>query len=705
MPSKTELFLDRATAGLATDPELRLDVQAELRTHIEDKQTELGGEDHADEAVASLGEVVELAEEVAAANQRRLGGRVLARRLLRFALVPAAILCALCFSGLREVLYARRLGASLEGDLTRSSPLPGWLDRLRKLSQQEQLLLHGDPDRRGTDRFRTLWEQNPTNAVYYADYITRVQDDFSLADERKLAALAEARTVDPENSRYPLLASIIQLRAAAEYDTLKGDDGNVAAYALEPKDRPALDRAMADLLAAAGLPVYRCYHLEMLRERQAALGPPDRLLDTVQRTAIAAAVLLPDLQQVRGAARYAMAYAELLISEGRGEEAVPYLEIPERLARHVAKDSFCLIEMLVSHALKSMAQERVPLLLRQIGHETQAQATETRLQAVSQPMRQWRESQTQSNPEMAELLNRYAGVMAGMLLPALGGQDAVGLAPRLAISRRLEFVVMTGAITGLVGLLLVVAMIVCLVISLRWRLTLGAQSAPLLLLPSWRDMLRFILLGVVLPFAVFLVWTRWLPFSGHAYNVKYAGHRAAAEFVALILALLLIPGWLASRAFRRRCLELELPPPPRLAGLLHWPLAVVGLGLLIGFAVPLGSETQPGLRMVLGSGALAALVLLVLVGLGLFSSRQHGRTIGTLSRSLIPVFATAILILGLVVQPILRHRERRLLRADTIFWMGDKPGFTYIETELVNRLRQKTLDAMAKHPLPPPAGD
>lgn len=705
MPSKTELFLERATAGLATDPELRLDVQAELRSHIEDKQTELGGGDHADEAVASLGEVVELAEEVAAANQRRLGGRVLSRRLLRFALVPAAILCALWFSGLREILSVRQIEALLNGNLLESRPLPGWLDRSRKLSRQEQVLLDGDPTRNGADRFRTLWEQNPTNAVYYADYITRVQDDSSLTDERKLAELAEARTVDPTNSRYPLLASIIQLRAAAEYDTLKGDDGKVAAYVLKPKDRPALDRVMADLLAASGLSAYRCYHLEMLRERLAVLGPPDRLLDTIERTAIAASVLLPDLQHIREAARYSMAYAELLIAEGRGEEAVPYLVIPERLARHVTKDSFCLIEMLVSNALTSMAQERVPHLLRQIGHEPQAQTVETRLQAVSQPMRQWRESQKQPNPEMTELLNRYAGGLAGMLLPALGGQDAVELAPRLATSRRLEFVVMTEAVTGLVGLLLVVAMFVCLVISLRWRLTLGAQSAPLLLLPSWRDMLRFILLGVILPFAVFLVWTRWLPFSGHAYSMKYAGHRAAAEFVALLLALLLIPGWLASRAFRRRCLELELPPPPRLAGFLRWPLAVVGFWLLIGFAVPLGSEMQPGLRMVLGSGALAALVLLALVGLALFSSRRHGRTIGTLSRSLIPVFATAILILGLVVQPILRHRERHLLRADTIFWLGDEPGFSNIEAELTNRLRQETLDAMAIYPLPPSIGD
>lgn len=705
MPSKTELFLERATAGLASDPELRLDVQAELRSHIEDKQTELGGEDHTDEAVASLGEVVELAEEVAAANRRRLGGRVLARRLLRFALVPAAILCALWFSGLRDVLYARRLKASLDGDPTRSSPLPGWLDRSRKLSQHEQLLLYGDPDRQGAESYRTLWERNPANAVYYADYITRVQDAFSLTDERKLAALAEARTVDPENGRYPFLTAMIQLREAAEYKAIEGDDGKTASYALEPGDRPALDRAMTDLLAAVWLPVYRCYHLEMLRERQAALGPPDRLLDTVQRTAIAAAVLLPDLQQVRGAARYAMAYAELLIAEGRGEEAVPYLEIPERLARHVTKDSFCLIEMLVSHALTRMAQEQAPHLLRQIGHEAQAQAAETRLQAVSQPMQQWRESQTQFNPEMAELLNRYAGVMAGMLLPALGGQDAVDLAPRLATSRRLEFVVMTEAITGLVGLLLVAAMTVCLVISLRWRLTLGAQSAPLLLLPSWRDMLRFVLLGVILPFAVFLVWTRWLPFSGHAYSMKFAGHRAAAEFVALLLTLLLIPGWLASRAFRRRCLELELPPPPHISKLLRTPLTIAGLGLLIGFAIPGGFGMQPGLLVVQGSAGIALLVFLALVGLGLFSSRRHGRTIGTLSRSLIPVFATAILILGLVVQPILRHRERHLLRADTILWLGDEPGFTNIEAELTNRLRQGTLDAMAKHPLPPPTGD
>jgi len=58
----------------------------------------------------------------------------------------------------------------------------------------------------------------------------------------------------------------------------------------------------------------------------------------------------------------------------------------------------------------------------------------------------------------------------------------------------------------------------------------------------------------------------------------------------------------------------------------------------------------------------------------------------------------ATLILSVAAQPILQAQERHLLRADEILWTGDEPGFTRMETELVQRLRKATLKAMAENP-------
>jgi hypothetical protein len=712
MTQKIDTFLDRATTGLASDPELRLDVQAELRSHIEDKTAELGGEEHADEAVACLGEVVELAEEVSAANQRRLGWRNLARHVLRFGLVPVAVVCAFWFSGWRQIHAVRAYQKHYRSNILQL-PVP----EESRLPRYERLLFYGDSSREGVFRYRTLWEENPTNRVYYADYITHLVEcgrvpvhpaEFCSLKEEKalerratLAEYAEAQKVDPLNSRYPMLAAMYQASAAAELDVQEPSESKKRTWDLKISDRAALDQAMADLVAAAKLPEYRRHRAQVMEERLAVFGRPRCLVDFFRWFGVASSTLLPDLQRVRESARFSIAYARLLVAEGHPEKAGPFLQLPEILARKVTGDTSFLIDYLVSQALFHIARENVPDVLRQIGHDKEAQATEARLDAVLQPMEQWNRRRHGPTPDLDKLLDERAGVFATMLLPALGGLDVADLAPRLAASRRMELAFAAEIVTGLVGLLLVVAMIVSLAVSFRWRIALGRQSAPLLLLPSGRDLCRFVLLGVVLPFAVFLAWTRWLPFSGQAYSFKYAGHRVTAEFVALLVTLLVLPSWLALRAFRRRCAELELPLPPRL----HWAIRglfpLAGLLLVAVFLVPPGASIVRASAVVAAaSGGVVALAVLGIVALSLFVARQHGRTVGTLSRSLIPVFAVAILLLSAGAMPLLRLRERQLLGADTILGVTGSPGFSQIENQLTTRLRQETLQAMAENPMP-----
>jgi len=705
MKAKIDTFLDQVTTGLAADPELRLDVQAELRSHVADKADELGGEEHAAEAIAAFGEVVELAEEMSEANRRRLGWRGLARRILRFGLVPAAVVCAFVFSDFSMGLVMRQLTIFSDGTAGNATSRPfAWLQRVPKRSENERLVLNGDSTRTGADRYRTLWERHPTNRVYYANYITEILAHQPASDSEKLLTeLAHAPTVDPDNGRYPFLAALSRATTAAELlDTkLVEGQGPLKAYTLKLLDRPALDRAMVDLLAAVNMPRHHCYHWDMLQERVDLLGTPLCLLDTIERAAIAAAVLLPDMARARNAARYSLAYAQLLIDGKRSEEAIPFLGISETLGRSAARESFCLIEMLVSSALLEAAQSIVPRTLREIGHAAEAEATERRLAAVGEPMREWREARKRPTHGLDRLLTQRAGVLSAMLLPALGWQDTTGLAEKLENGRRLEFTALTKAIVSLLGFLLLGTMLICLAVTLRWRFALGSQAAPLLLLPSWRAMARFALLGVVVPFVVFLAWTRLMPFSGHAYGPKYAWHRTLAELLALVVTLLLLPAWLAIRSFRQRCAELDLAPPPRVPKALRWLLIVAGILIVAAFLVPLGAGQFVRIGTVLAGagGVLVALALFCIAILSFFVSRPNGRALGTLSRSLIPVFALATLILSVAAQPILQAQERHLLRADEILWTGDEPGFTRMETELVQRLRKATLKAMAENPL------
>jgi len=127
---------------------------------------------------------------------------------------------------------------------------------------------------------------------------------------------------------------------------------------------------------------------------------------------------------------------------------------------------------------------------------------------------------------------------------------------------------------------------------------------------------------------------------------------------------------------------------------------VAALLIAVGYVLPVGYGVAVGQALV---GIGAAIIAMLLLGLALFAllaRRRYGRTLGTLSRSLISVFAAAALLLGLVVRPVLLRQEHRLFQADTILAKTGPDGISRIETEIVKNLRDATLKAMAENPMP-----
>ena len=91
-----EDLVERLTARLRVDPELRMDVANELRAHLEDaaeefRQAGAGEAEAAAQAIAALGEEASLAEQLWQANRGRIRFRRAAKWAARATLVPAAI--------------------------------------------------------------------------------------------------------------------------------------------------------------------------------------------------------------------------------------------------------------------------------------------------------------------------------------------------------------------------------------------------------------------------------------------------------------------------------------------------------------------------------------------------------------------------------------------------------------------------------------
>lgn len=726
MNNRIKDFLENATAGLRDDAALRLDIQAELRSHLEDKIAELHSEGMpADEceikAVQAMGDMAEVAGEIHDANRSRMALRGRVRLVLRALAIPVAVLSALIawspstwrIPGLLSDLTNASLPQNPPGPWTFLLP---WAERY---TEEERLILWGDPARESdAERQRAIWEAHPHDRVFLGNYITqlacRIGSESGPDTKDIREELASARREEPENARFDYLEATLLLKQSAEIESKTvPEDGDRPApqqYTLNVKNRKMLDEAMGLLSRALQKPYMRQYGKEMLERRMKILGAPENFVGMVERISLAASVLLPDMGHIRQLARASFLYAELLINEGRTEEATGYLEAWETIAAHLNDSGFTLIEVLVTSGVIDQGAEYVSPIYRRIGMDARANRVEEYAASLTQPVKEWRSGVKGETPEALarktegeKILERHGGMLASLLMPAIGEWPE---AEQYAPSRILEYTMITEALMMLMTAGLFIAMAICLVISLKWRFfSHGGKAIPILLIPDWRNTLQALLLGVVIPFAIFLGITRYVPISGHAYSFNFGLHKLIAEHGLLILAISVIPMVQVSRRVRRNCENIHMETRSFWSRFTLYPMALGAILMAAGWCfAPWAGHAIPGLRTpmplpgkgmmtVVPATALAGISLLLWIAMsfiqGCLGNRKSALYYGTLFRSLIPVLAATVVVLSLTTGPSLRKAQSKCLVNDQLFCNTESPGFTVIENLLTEKLQSK----------------
>lgn len=711
---RSDAYLDAATAGLRDDRELQLDVRAELASHLEERRRDaegrgLSSDDAAAEALKDLGPVPELAEELLGANRRRMRRRAWLRHAARWLLVPAAVLVAVLsldlgralsiqgtmggFSGGDALHPARALFARLPSlpDL----PFPG--GRRHRLTPDEQLILHGDPAQADpVARQRAIWERWPEEKDFLHNYVTHLLVQRAPAADAPPEAAAEfaaevsaLQAHDPANARFDYLLAGQALRQAVDRS---GEKPII-------RDRAALEQGMAFLRAGLAKPEYRRHAREMLVRRLEIMGPPETLLEQVSEVAVAAGTLLPDLGSFRNLARDSVVYAEALIAEGRGAEAEPFLQAPQRLAVQLHQDSFTLIDVLVVAAVAGIGEQQVPPLYGKLGQPERAEQFRREMAALGEPVRRWK-ARCNAPATVAALGDRQwrdqGSVLVALLLPALG---ELPTPEELRPSRLVEYTVADSLLASVLSLCLLGAMVLCALHTVLVRLVAGRGAGSFLLLPDWETTLRIQFLGIVLPLLAFLACTRLLPIGGRAVNVWANAGVLVVLDLLFVVAAVGVTALVTARTVRRRCGELSVPVPPR-HGRVWRALPLVWLGLAVAtwlawrVLLPRGAHGSAALGLLLAAALLALLVAgLAAAGVRQLVLRVRARGAlrahaATVTRALVPVFALALIVLNLTARPYLAWEERRLVRQDTLLRIDARSGgFTSLETRLVERLR------------------
>jgi hypothetical protein len=581
----------------------------------------------------------------------------------------------------------------------------------KRLTPDQRLVLKGDTTRsNAVERQKAIWDRWPTNHVYLHNYITQRVSDYPYTwSERhrncpQRAAfgqdLKKYQSRDPDNARfdYLLASTLIPDAASNNWHSVTNTDG-IATLTATVLDRAKLDQAMSHFKAGLGKPVFRRYSQEMVTERLAILGEPVSLAQSLAQIGIVAGTLQPDLSRLRELARCSSLYANLLIDEGRKDEAREFLAAWRRYVPQVNRDVYCLIDVLVMGAISDMMDKQVPATYRRLGDAEAAQQTGLETAALAKPVKDWKDQrkQLEDNGD-EERLHRRAGLLASLLLPAL----RVPLTDEeLAPSRFVEYAVIDSLGAFAISVVMIGIIAICALLLLYYRLRSPTLEKPALAVPGLEAWLWLIGVGVLLPVAAYYGLTRWIPNGPRMYGIGMTAPQLILQQIALLLVIgaALMAG--TSRWVRQGWQGAGIPTLlPLPIGWRIWGgvllVATVVLPLFSNpAAVRIGDDYEPIFDwLALSMGFLLVAWGLSVLGVLIYGSivrdwfrSRHAAYYGSLARTLIPALSLAIIVLNSVAHPVLGQEERYWMKRDTVLRVDRNGGFTAVEARLTQRLK------------------
>ena len=185
-----------------------------------------------------------------------------ASRLLCYLLVTAVFVVSLTFDISKFAGYERITGyTSYFRGYARQNPIDG-----NHSAAENRLLLIGDVNQPKSELAKDLWDSDPNNAAYFANYAV---DYLSESDKLPTGFLETARRLDPENSFFLYLAAANEVR-------LVDIKFQGARYGVATKDR--YDHALTIFHEAGKLPRFDSY-LNRLRRERIPLLPQNTLFE------------------------------------------------------------------------------------------------------------------------------------------------------------------------------------------------------------------------------------------------------------------------------------------------------------------------------------------------------------------------------------------------------------------------------------------
>ncbi|MCP5542426.1 MAG: hypothetical protein H7A49_00825 [Akkermansiaceae bacterium] len=561
-----------------------------------------------------------------------------------------------------------------------------------------RLLLFGDESStEEAAKWRPLWESEPSNKAYFANYVGAWNLSHGNVSD---ALLEQAATIDPGNGWYLALASGSRLD-----DTVleKRKPSNAAAKAGERTEYKILNEseyaiALELFFRSAENPDFSDRSRDLYQERVAHLPHADDVASNLRNVAYAAGQKSSVAQMRR--------LVDMISHEANRSVLADDEDAFRRTVRawrwfveRFNRSGSTLVDGLVLKVILSAPLRNFHDAATHFGMAEDA-AFFDELHAEFEAERVARRESV--NPD-SERIHAKGSLITSLAAPMIGRQvksppliDDADLKP----GRLADHALAGRLLTGMTALLLVLVAATAVAVRYRHGAFSRKLSERMILLLHPGDWLVMGLLGVVLPLAWFLVVTRLSPLSFRDWNPKFAGGipllgQWGALAVLVFTASASAAGWRLDRRLR------FLGPMPKSALFGFAAVVCAALAVPAFGAIPIDSDNGGRIALWVGAGLGGAVALWWLAGLFSIAIGYPGNGVlrrVAISRLLVPLWlAGALVFAGFSYQQSLE--ERHWVKRDTL--MGFSPeavGLSRYEGDVTEQLRKELGEVIARLP-------
>lgn len=669
MPDPAVRFLDAATAPLGDNAELKVMARRELEECLVTGDAE------------ALTIATERLEDVGTGRRKWRTGF--------FILTAVVSLATLGLAG-RTAAHYRDLLNLIE--LSGSGPSEKRIEaRLSKnLTAAQRLLLFGDTSQSlPSERMKALWDSDPGNPAYFADYTIRFVRDHERIPPDFLATAAK---LDPDNAWFTLAAAAASAKGSVEKKVMSIADrkaGKSPTYTV--LDAGRLDETLRLLGEAAEQKSFDSYRGDMLAARIRLLPKRSDVASQVIPLAHVGAPPWTTYAFVRLSEAVAAAAA---VAEGdRDVEGFQKLaaDWDRCLELDAQEESGSVWNSMFREAAVSVTSQRFAESAESLGLEEVKQKWESR-----------RELLNRIRKERRTLVSRDEIKLRSSMITHLYMSSLVNQTARAPVITDGDFKPARMADHELFSRLAaaVVLLVLCFILTgaalfpfrgsaLFRRLSRSMEN---LLQPAdWAWILGG---GIVLPFLFYLAINRISPIGARDWSIASSGFLvpsgqvAAMGFLMIVLPVLIarwrlgkrgtVLGWQKGRAW------------------LGWTAATCGALSLPAFGLSFASGKGSETAMMIAASLLGILTLTALVNgiRAVFSKRPALLRRVTLSRVLVPAYALGMLLMA-ASMPLYHAAEKRWLARDRLMEITpDAPALSRYEWEVAQAMRAELLEVL-----------